>query len=316
MWVNPSIHGLESKWTYVSYSWCFCPWSSRSRSRSRSRSNSPPHNREKKYPRGYQNNREFRGYHRGFRRPYNFRGRGRGYFQRGRYQRGGGGGGSFNNYNNNNNNFRPNWKNHKQNLHKKQRQQQQNWPQARFNNPQKISGSPSNGPVHHFDKSPSTLSRLSHHSSASSHSSSPKSKPALPSVYHNAKDVKEERSASAQVQDGEVENGAAEELIGKPVGIIKEGGSSDGKTEGKWQSITACSSPKRKSPLSAEQSSNNANRPGPSAKNSNDGAPSWQTTCGLSSQEGLQAMLSSFDFFSNEEYSDGDKTAISIAFGK
>lgn len=128
--------------------------------------------------------------------------------------------------------------------------------------------------------------------------------------------MKEERSGAAQVQDGEVENGAAEALIGTPVGTIGEGGSSDGKMDGKWQSVTAGSSPKRKSPLalSAEQSSHSANRPSPSSKNN--GAPSWQAPCGLSSKEGLHAMLSSFDFFSNEEYSDGDKTAISIAFGK
>lgn len=130
--------------------------------------------------------------------------------------------------------------------------------------------------------------------------------------------MKEERSASAQVQDGDVENGAAEELVGTSVGNTKEGGSGDRKLEGKWKSLTACSSPKRKSPLavSTEQSSHSATRPSPPSKNTSNGAPSWQALCGSSSQEGLHAMLSSFDFFSNEEYSDGDKTAISIAFGK
>lgn len=130
--------------------------------------------------------------------------------------------------------------------------------------------------------------------------------------------MKEECSASAQVQDGEVENGAAEKLVETSVGNTKEGGSGDGKLEGKWKSITACSSSKRTSPLavSSEQSSHSATRPSPPSKNSSNGAPSWQALSGLSSQESLHAMLSSFDFFSNEEYSDGDKTAISIAFGK
>lgn len=130
--------------------------------------------------------------------------------------------------------------------------------------------------------------------------------------------MKEERSASAQVQDGEVENGAAEELVGSSVGNAKEGGNGDGKLEGKWKSMTACSSPKSKSPLavSTEQDSHSATRPTPPSKSSSNGAPSWHALGGLPSQEGLHSMLSSFDFFSNEEYSDGDKTAISIAFGK
>lgn len=130
--------------------------------------------------------------------------------------------------------------------------------------------------------------------------------------------MKEERSASALVKDGEMENGAAEEPVGMSVGNAKEGESGDGKLEGKWRSMTACSSPKRKSPLavSTEQSSHSTTRPSPPSINSSNGAPSWQALCGASSQEGLHAMLSSFDFFSNEEYSDGDKTAISIAFGK
>lgn len=116
----------------------------------------------------------------------------------------------------------------------------------------------------------------------------------------------------------EVENGVVKELGGASAGDTKEGESGDGKPEGKWQSLTACSSPKRKSPqaASAEQSSQGATRSSPSPKNSSNGAPSWQALCGFSSQEGLNAMLSNFDFFSNEEYPDGDKTAISIAFGK
>lgn len=130
--------------------------------------------------------------------------------------------------------------------------------------------------------------------------------------------MKEERLASAPVQDAEVKNGAAEELVGVSVGNAKERGSGDGKLEGKWRSLTACSSPKRKSPLavSTEQSSHSTNRPSPPSKNSSNGTPSWQALCGVPSQDGLHAMLSNLDLFSNEEYSEGDKTAISIAFGK
>ncbi|XP_035527784.1 thyroid hormone receptor-associated protein 3 isoform X2 [Morone saxatilis] len=299
-----------------------------SRSRSRSRSHSPPHNREKKYPRGYQNNREFRGYHRGFRRPYNFRGRGRGYFPRGRYQRGGGGcGGGYNN----NNNFRPNWKNYKQHPQKQQQQQQQqqNYSRGRFHNLQKHSGSPPRGHSHHSDRSSSPLSRHSHHSSSSSHSSSPKCRETLLPTKQNSKDVKEEFSASKEVQKGGGGDGEAAELIGVLAGDAKEGAGS-GKTEGNWQGLKDCSSsPKRMSALASSavivgQNSQTPNRSSPAPKITNDisnGAPSWQTVCSSSStkknlHEGLNPMLSSFDFFSNEEYLDGDKTAISIAFGK
>nr|XP_046255475.1 thyroid hormone receptor-associated protein 3 isoform X2 [Scatophagus argus] len=300
-----------------------------SRSRSRSRSHSPPHNREKKYPRGYQNSREFRGYHRGFRRPYNFRGRGRGYFQRGRYQRGGGGGGY------NNNNFRPNWKNYKQNPQKhqqqqQQQQQQQNYSRGRSHNVQKRSGSPPRGHSHHSDRSSSPLSRHSQHSSSSSHSSSsPKCSQALLQTNQNFKDVKEEPSASKEVQKRGGGDGEPAELAVVLAEDAKEGTGS-GKTEGNWQGMTGCSSsPKRTSPLASSavfvgQNSQTINQSSPSSKITNDmsnGAPSWQTVCSpsstkKSSHEGLNPMLSSFDFFSNEEYLDGDKTAISIAFGK
>ncbi|KAE8289078.1 Thyroid hormone receptor-associated protein 3 BCLAF1 and THRAP3 family member 2 [Larimichthys crocea] len=301
-----------------------------SRSRSRSRSHSPPHNREKKYPRGYQNSREFRGYHRGFRRPYNFRGRGRGYFPRGRYQRGGGGGG----YNNNNNNFRPNWKNYKQHPQKHQQQQQQyqqqqNYSRGRCHNLQKRSGSPPRGHSHHSDRSSTPLSRHSQHSSSSSHSSSPKCRQALLPTNQNSKDVKEELLASKEVQKGGGEDGEPVELVGVLAEEAKEG-SGSGKTEGNWQSLTDCSrSPKRTSPLASSavivgQNSQTTNQSSPSPKITNDtsnGAPFWKKVCSSSStkkpsHEGLNPMLSSFDFFSNEEYLDGDKTAISIAFGK
>ncbi|XP_042345670.1 thyroid hormone receptor-associated protein 3 isoform X2 [Plectropomus leopardus] len=298
-----------------------------SRSRSWSRSRSPPHNREKKYPRGYQqNNREFRGYHRGFRRPYNFRGRGRGYFPRGRFQRGGGGGGGGGGYNNNNN-FRPNWKNYKQ-YPQKQQQQRQNHSRGRSHNLQQRSGSPPCGNSHRSDRSSSPLSRQSQHSSSSSHSSSPKCTPALLLTNQNSKDVKEDLLASKEVQKGG--GGGDEEaveLVGELAGETKEATGS-GKTEGTWQGLTDCSSsPKRASPLASSavtvgQSSQTNNKSSPSPKITNDNsnsAPSWKTVCSSTmtkkpSHEGLNPMLSSFDFFSSEEYLDGDKTAISIAF--
>ncbi|XP_034409425.1 thyroid hormone receptor-associated protein 3 isoform X2 [Cyclopterus lumpus] len=317
--------------------------SSRSRSRSWSRSHSPSHNREKKYSRGYQNGREFRGYHRGFRRPYNFRGRGRGFFPRGRFQRGG-----YNNNNNNNNNFRPNWKNYKQYPQKQQQQQpqqqqqqQQQQPQqqqqqqqqqsqsrGRSHSLQQRSGSPPRGHSHHSDRSSSPLSRHSQHSSSSSHSSSPKWKPCLLQTNQNSKDVKEEPSASKEVQ--KVGGGDEEpvELIGASAEDAKEG-TCRGKAEGSWQSLTDCrSSPKTTSPLASSagivgQNSQTTNQSSPSPKITNDignGAPSWKTVSSSSSStkknphEGLNPMLSSFDFFSNEEYLDGDQTAISVAF--
>ncbi|XP_040900663.1 thyroid hormone receptor-associated protein 3 isoform X3 [Toxotes jaculatrix] len=296
-----------------------------SRSRSRSRSHSPSYNRPKKYPRGHQNNREFRGYHRGFRRPYNFRGRGRGYFPRGRYQRGGGGGGGYNN-----NNFRPNWKNYKQYPQKQQQQQQQqNHSRGRLHSPQKCSGSPPHGHSQHSDRSSSPLSRHSQHSSSSSHSSSPKCRPALLLANQNSKDVKDEQSASKEVQKGGGGDGEPVELVRESAGDAKEGADC-GRTEGKWQGLTDCSSsPKRTSPLANSavivgQSSQTTNQSRPSPKNTNEisnGTPSWQMGCSSSSakkssHERLNPMLSSFDFFSNEEYLDGDKTAISIAFRK
>uniref|UniRef100_A0A3Q3LBE1 Thyroid hormone receptor associated protein 3a n=1 Tax=Mastacembelus armatus TaxID=205130 RepID=A0A3Q3LBE1_9TELE len=299
---------------------------SRSRSRSRSRSHSPSHNREKKYLRGYQNNREFRGYHRGFRRPYNFRGRGRGYFPRGgRYQRGGGG------YNNNNNNFRPNWKNYKQYPQKQQQaqqyQQQQNNSQGRPHSLQKRSGSPSHNHSHQSDRSSSPLSRQSQHSSSSSHSS-PKCRPSLLLATQTSKDVKEEQSATKEVQNEERGDGVPIELVRNLEGD-KEG-TGNGETEGNWQDLTDCnSSPKRTSPLANSAAtvglnSQISNQSGHNPKNTSDisnGAPSWQMLCSSSStkkstHEVLNPMLSSFDFFSNEEYLDGDKTAISIAFKK
>ncbi|XP_024122972.1 thyroid hormone receptor-associated protein 3 isoform X2 [Oryzias melastigma] len=290
----------------------------RNRSRSRSRSHSPFHNREKKYPRAYQqqNNREFRGYHRGFRRPYNFRGRGRGQFPRGRYQRGGGG------YNNNNNNYRPNWKNYKQYPQKyqqwqqypQQQQQQFNFPQGRpHNNLQNRSGTPPQGQSHRSDRSSSPVSRHSHHSSSSSHSSPPKARPATVPAQ-TSEDVKDEQLTSKQVQkvgeeDEEPEEPSVELLEENPAD-----GAGSGKSDGK------------KNCLGTGSVAQNSHSPGQTSntKVSNDtsnGAPVWQSAGGScstrkASHEGLNPMLSSFDFFSTEEFQEEDKKAISIAFRK
>ncbi|XP_004078486.2 thyroid hormone receptor-associated protein 3 isoform X1 [Oryzias latipes] len=287
-------------------------------SRSRSRSHSPSYNRDKKYPKAYQNNREFRGYHRGFRRPYNFRGRGRGQFPRGRYQRGGGGG-----YNNNNN-YWPNWKNYKQYPQKYQQWQQQqpqqfnNYPQGRSHNQQNRSGSPPQGQSHRTDRSFSPLSRHSHHSSSSTHSSPPKARQATGLASQTSEDVKDGELTSKQVQKGGEEDEEPEEHVE----LLEENpteGAGSGKSDGNWQS------PKKNSlgPSSVGQKS-----PSPgqtiNTKISNDtsnGAPVWQSSGGTCStrkpsREGLNPMLSSFDFFSTEEFQDEDKKAISIAFRK
>ncbi|XP_029929028.1 thyroid hormone receptor-associated protein 3 isoform X2 [Myripristis murdjan] len=294
----------------------------RSRSRSRSRSHSPSHNRDKKYPRGYQNNREFRGYHRGFRRPYYLRGRGRGYFPRGRYQRGGGGGGY-------NNNFRSNWKNHRQHpqqQHQQQQQQQnQNHLRERSPSPRKRSGSPV--PYSHsqqYDRSASPVSRHSQHSSSSSHSSSPKYKSALGLAKLNSKDVKEEQSASKEVQGGGGGGGDGEsELTEVSAGGVKEG-SAGGKPAGNWQCLTDYNnSPVACSAVNAGQNTQTNNQSSPSLKNTIDvsnGSPSWQIVGSSSStknpsEESPTSMLSSLGFFSKEDL-DGDKAAISIAFKK
>uniref|UniRef100_W5M529 Thyroid hormone receptor associated protein 3 n=1 Tax=Lepisosteus oculatus TaxID=7918 RepID=W5M529_LEPOC len=132
-----------------------------SRSRSRSRSHSPPHNRERNYPREYQNNREFRGYNRGFRRPYYYRGRGRGYYPRGRYQRGGGYG-----------NYRPNWQNYRQ----QPQQHHQHSPRrgrSRSRSPKRRSGTPrSRSRSRYSDRSSSGRSRRTRGSSSSDSRSS------------------------------------------------------------------------------------------------------------------------------------------------
>nr|XP_020445730.1 thyroid hormone receptor-associated protein 3-like isoform X2 [Monopterus albus] len=294
-----------------------------SRSRSRSRSHSPSYNRDKKYFRGYQNDREFRGYHRGFRRPD--RGRGWGYFPRGRYQRGGRG------YNNNN--FRPNWKNFKQynqynqKQYQQQYQQQQNNSQGQSHSLQRRSGSSPHGRSHQSDRSSSLLSRHSQRSSSSSHSS-PKCRPDLLLSSQNCKDVKVEHSVSKEAQKEGGGDGESVELAGVLEGDVEEFTGS-GKTGGNWQGPTECnSSPKKISPLANSavtvgQNSQPTNQSSPAPVNTNDtsnGAPSWQILCNSPStkkpsNEGLDPMLLSFDF-SSEEFLNGDKTAISIAFRK
>lgn len=136
--------------------------------------------------------------------------------------------------------------------------------------------------------------------------------------------MKEELSASKEVLKEAGGDGEPVELTRVLAGDAKEGADS-GKTEGNRQSLTDCSSsPKRTSPVIVGQNSQTTNQSSPAPKTTNDisnGAPSWQKVCSSSptkkpSREGLNPMLSSFDFFSNEEYLDGDKKAISIAFGK
>jgi len=138
--------------------------------------------------------------------------------------------------------------------------------------------------------------------------------------------VKEELSASKEVQKGGGADEEPVEVIGASAEDAKEG-TCRGKTEGSWQSLSDCrSSPKRTSPLASSagivgQNSQTSNQSSPSPKITNDvgnGAPSWKAVCSSSTQknphEGLNPMLSRFDFFSNEEYLDGDQTAISVAF--
>lgn len=141
--------------------------------------------------------------------------------------------------------------------------------------------------------------------------------------------MKEELSASKEVQKGGGGDGEPVELAGVLAGDGKEGAVS-GKTEGNCQGPTDCNSsqkstsPQAISAVIVGQNSQTTNQSSPSPKFTNDisnGAPSWpmggsSSTTKKPSHEGLNPMLSSFDFFSNKEYLDGDKTAISIAFGK
>uniref|UniRef100_A0A3B3ZE74 Thyroid hormone receptor associated protein 3a n=1 Tax=Periophthalmus magnuspinnatus TaxID=409849 RepID=A0A3B3ZE74_9GOBI len=268
-------------------------------SRSRSRSRSPSHNRDKKYPRSYQNNRESRGYHRGFRRPYNFRGRGRGrgYFQRGRYQRGGGG------YNNNNNNNRHNWKNYKKQPNKHSRGQFHNGPGSSRSSPH---GQPRS------DRSCSPVSRHSQHSLCSSHSS-PKCTPALSAANKNSKNVQEEHYGQNPIRERE-RNGEAVDLAG----VLAIENNCDEKNQGNWIPLTEVSSPKRTN-LSSTSGSTPALSTQITTNTMSNGSLFWKNVCSApitkkTSPDSLNPMLSSFDIFSSEEYLDGDKAALSVAF--
>lgn len=143
-----------------------------------------------------------------------------------------------------------------------------------------------------------------------------------------SKDVKDELLATEVAQKGGGDNREAEELMGDTAGDAKDG--SSGKTEGKWQSLKDCSNSAIKtSPLTGiavvdGQNSQPVKQFNPSPKiinDTNSGVPSREASCSSRSPkkppyEGLSSVLSSFDFFSKEEYLDEDKTAISIAFGK
>lgn len=139
--------------------------------------------------------------------------------------------------------------------------------------------------------------------------------------------MKDEQLASKDVQKG----GEGEDESREHVALLARDdrqGAGVGKTEGNWKGLTDySSSPKKISPLAssaatAGQNSQTTNQSSPT-KNTNtttNGTPSWQMVCGSSStkkpsNEGLNQILNSFDF-SSEDYLDGDKTAISIAFRK
>lgn len=104
-------------------------------SRSRSKSHSPQlHNRERQYPRAYQNpnqNRDFRGQNRGYRRPFYFRQRGRGFYQRGQYNNNRGGYG----------NYRQNWQNYRPNYSPRRNRSRSRSPKRRSASPQSRSRS-------------------------------------------------------------------------------------------------------------------------------------------------------------------------------
>lgn len=138
----------------------------------------------------------------------------------------------------------------------------------------------------------------------------------------NVKEVDEQHLASNEVQKG---GGGDEEHAGLLAGDAKEGADCE-KTERTWQSLTDCSSPKKNSPVASTalivgQSSQTALQSSPTKiTNACNSSPTWEKASGSSSatkpsSDGLNPMLPSFDFFS-EDFPDGDKKAISIAFKK
>ncbi|XP_064205970.1 thyroid hormone receptor-associated protein 3 isoform X2 [Anguilla rostrata] len=314
-----------------------------SRSRSRSRSHSPAHNRDRNYPREYQNNREFRGYHRGFRRPYYYRGRGRGYFPRGRYQRGGGGGGY-------NNNYRPNnWQNYRQ--HPQQQQPPPHHPhsprrgRSRSRTPKKRSGSPrSRSRSRDSDRSSSGRSRRSHRSSSSSsRSSSPRRRSGSGSAKRGSKGAKDRsaskeaaragsRSGSGSAAGGGAGGGDAEPEGGAGGPAGEEGGNAPERAAGNWQGLTDYNtSPKRASPqlrsaVIVGQGPAVTGQPSPtptpkSSSSSSNSAATWHgggtaPPSQSPKQKSPTAAFSGFGFFSKEDHRAGDKSAISAAFKK
>ncbi|MCJ8728094.1 hypothetical protein PDJAM_G00000340 [Pangasius djambal] len=299
-----------------------------SRSRSRSRSHSPFHNRGRKYPREYQNHREFRGYHRGFRRPYYFRGRGRGFF-RGRFQRGGGG---YNNYRSNNwQNFGqyPQQKQQKQQKQQQQPHQQQQQQQkqhthspkrGRSHTPKKRSNSPQS--LSHSHRSDRSASLHSRHSSSSS-----SSRQISASVKQNSKAGIEVLSAPKESQKA----GGGDATLSVQGGHHPEvdGSTSGEKAPKTWLfPISHDSSPKKDSPhihsaVSAVQDDPASSESGPVPGNSGatcNGATYSQTVASTPSNSSPQkksptTVFSGFGLFSNADQEE-DTVAISIAFKK
>ncbi|XP_015204189.1 thyroid hormone receptor-associated protein 3 isoform X2 [Lepisosteus oculatus] len=306
-----------------------------SRSRSRSRSHSPPHNRERNYPREYQNNREFRGYNRGFRRPYYYRGRGRGYYPRGRYQRGGGYG-----------NYRPNWQNYRQ----QPQQHHQHSPRrgrSRSRSPKRRSGTPrSRSRSRYSDRSSSGRSRRTRGSSSSDSRSSSTHSRSGSSKRNAAKELKESGRPDSAAKEAQRAGSRDEEAAGAAGGE----GAPD-RASGSWQGlIDYDTSPKRTSPAvrsaiivsqgtahpSPSLQSVAVKRPSPAVKG---GSPSpsrssaaaqskslgnapWQSsgpapTSKSPPQQSPTAVFSGFGFFSKDDVRAGEKpSSVSTAFKK
>ncbi|XP_014352819.1 thyroid hormone receptor-associated protein 3 isoform X2 [Latimeria chalumnae] len=208
-------------------------------SRSRSRSRSPPHNRERErnYPRVYQN-REFRGYNRGYRRPFFNRGRGRGFHQRGQYNRGGYG------------NYRSNWQNYRPYYGPRR-------PRSRSRSPKRRSVTPrSRSCSRNSDRSSSGRSRSSSSGSSSHHSRSGSSK--RRSVkQHNAA----QKEARASLPPAQVSQGA--ESKAKPPADATSNDSKDPEAISKpWKGLTAYdSSPKHPSSVVHSVNASGLNSP-------------------------------------------------------
>lgn len=133
----------------------------------------------------------------------------------------------------------------------------------------------------------------------------------------NIKEVDEQHLASSEVQKG---GGGDEEHAGLLAGDAAERAGCE-KTERTWQSLTECSSPKKHSPVASAavvvgQSSQTAVQSSPTKITACSGSPMWEKASGsASASKPSNDGLPSFDFFS-EDFPDGDKKAISIAFKK